>query len=353
MMFSIGMPDKEACARPMKTNRKMLKDLAELHAHSQLPFMIFDSSYTIIEANSTFMQTFKLEPGDVGRKKADFLLYLSVNGLSQFTSIPLHELQKEAFILIFNSEGIEISFCVDIFFIGNYRGRSYFYSLMRDVSVMEGRFIEKSLHALIKASLLKDNDTSRHLDRVNAYSRALAEHLQAHHHDQFPEITPFFIQKISVIAALHDIGKIGTPDSILTKPEDLTDEEFDIIKEHTINGAFILSSLAGEMARDVALFHHERWDGTGYPYNLKENDIPLSARIVALVDVYDALRMARYYKKAIPHEEARRTILEERGGHFDPQLVDVFTEIDAEFARIFDSYGNSVEAEFIEELSSF
>ncbi len=336
----------------MKTNRTMIRGLAELHGSSKIPFLIFDSTFTIIDANPTFLQTFHLSSGDLGRKKADFFLFQSVNGISQFSSLSLDDLLKDAFILIYNAHGVEISFCVDIFKIGEYRGRTFYYGLMRDVSVMEGRFIEKSLHALIKASLLKDNDTSRHLDRVNAYSRALSEHLMHHHHDQFPEITQFFIDKISVVAALHDIGKIGTPDSILTKPDDLTEEEFDIIKEHTINGAFILSSLAGEMARDVALFHHERWDGSGYPYNLKEQDIPLCARIVALVDVYDALRMARYYKKAVPHGDARQAILDERGGHFDPRLVDAFEEIHEAFGRIFDTHGNDQEAEFIEELTA-
>ncbi|HEQ71973.1 MAG TPA: HD domain-containing protein, partial [Spirochaetia bacterium] len=122
--------------------------------------------------------------------------------------------------------------------------------------------------------------------------------------------------------------------------------------EHTINGAFILSSLAGEMARDVALFHHERWDGTGYPYNLHGTDIPLCARIVALADVYDALRMARYYKNPLPHEEAKQIILAERGGHFDPLIVDTFADTDAEFARVFNTWDDEQEVEILEELSS-
>jgi HD-GYP domain-containing protein (c-di-GMP phosphodiesterase class II) len=337
----------------MKATTRRLRDLAEIHRLSKIPFLIFDTSYTIREANEAFLRTFRLSPAAVGTKKIDFLNYLGVNGITQFTSIPFTELQKDAYILLFHAEGVEISFYTDIFPIGVQRGRQLFYSQLRDVSVMESRFIDKSLHALIKASLLKDNDTSKHLERMNDYSRVLAEHLQARHAVQFPEITPFFIDKISVVAALHDIGKIGTPDSILTKPDDLTEEEFEIIKGHTINGAFILSSLAGEMARDVALFHHERWDGTGYPYNLKEHDIPLCARIVALADVYDALRMARYYKVARPHDQAKAIILAERGGHFDPFLVDAFAEIDRDFERIFDSHGNGSEAEYIEELSAF
>jgi HD-GYP domain-containing protein (c-di-GMP phosphodiesterase class II) len=337
----------------MKVRQQLIKDLSELHKNSSIPFLIFDSAFTIIRANTVFLQTFNIAPEELGKRKVDFLLYQSMNGVSQFTAIPVKELMREGCILIYHSDGGEISFCVDIFLIGAWYHRTYFYALLRDVSVMEGRFVEKSLHALIKASLLKDkNDTPKHLDRVNEYSRLITEHLFARHHDQFPEINQVFIEKISVVAALHDIGKIGTPDFILTKPSDLTENEFDIIKEHTINGALILSSLAGEMARDVTLFHHERWDGTGYPYNLKEHDIPLCARIVALADVYDALRMARYYKNPLPHEEAKAIIAAERGGHFDPLIVDAFLEIDRDFASIFNNYGNGKEAEIIEELYS-
>jgi HD-GYP domain-containing protein (c-di-GMP phosphodiesterase class II) len=336
----------------MRARLRLIKELSELHEQSSIPFMVFDSNFTIISANKVFLQTFNVSREELGRRKADFLLYQSVTGISQFNTIPLDELQKDAFILIYSADGIEISFCVDIFPIGEARQGRYFYALMRDVSVMESRFVDKSLHALIKASLYKDNDTWVHLDRVNLYSRVIAEHLFTHHHDQFPEINQFFIDKISVVAALHDIGKIGTPDWILSKPSDLTETEFDIIKDHTINGAFILSSLGGEMARDVALFHHERWDGTGYPYNLKEHDIPLCARIVALADVYDALRMARFYKNPLPHEEAKTIIAAERGGHFDPLIVDAFLETDHEFARIFNNYRKGKETEVIEELFS-
>ncbi|MBN2351921.1 MAG: HD domain-containing protein [Spirochaetales bacterium] len=336
----------------MKARPRLIKELSSLHQNSNIPFMVFDSTFTIISANTVFLQTFNVKIEELGKRKADFLLYQSVTGISQFNTIPLDELQKDAYILMYIAEGMEISFCVDIFTIGDGVRGKYFYALMRDVSVMESRFIDKSLHALIKASLYKDNDTSVHLDRVNLYSRVISEHLFRHHHDQFPEINQFFIDKISVVAALHDIGKIGTPDWILSKPSDLTEAEFDVIKEHTVNGAFILSSLGGEMARDVALFHHERWDGSGYPYNLKEHDIPLCARIVALADVYDALRMARFYKNPLPHDEAKAIIAAERGGHFDPLIVDAFLETDQEFARIFNNYRKGQEAEVIEELFS-
>jgi putative two-component system response regulator len=314
--------------------------------------MVFDSAFVIVDANETFFKVFGISKNDLRKKKCDFLYYQSVSGVAQFNSIPIEDLLKDTYILSSHLEGAEISFYVDVFLIGRENRKYYYYALLRDATVLEVQFIEKSLHALIKASLLKDNDTAHHLDRVNAYSRLIAEYLARTQHHHFMEINNFFIEKISKVAALHDIGKIGTPDSILTKPTDLTEEEFDIIKEHTINGAFILSSLAGEIARDVALFHHERWDGKGYPYNLRGTDIPLCARIVALADVYDALRMARYYKNPLPHEEAKEIILAERGGHFDPMIVDVFHDIHHEFARIFNTWGDEKEVELIEELSS-
>jgi putative two-component system response regulator len=332
--------------------RDLILQLSRMHSKAKIPFMVLDSSFTIVTANETFLKTFKVSREELGKKKADFLFYQRVSGIAQFSEMKLDDLVNGAHILLYHSEGIEISFNVDVFLIGELNRKSYYYALMRDSSVMEVQFIEKSLHALMKASLLKDNDTANHLDRVNAYAREISEYLFRNKHDQFPEISQFFIEKIATVAALHDIGKIGTPDSILTKPTDLTDEEFDIIKEHTINGAFILSSLAGPMARDVALFHHERWDGTGYPYNLRGTDIPLAARIVALADVYDALRMARFYKNPLPHEDAKKIILSEGGGHFDPQIIDVFKEINQKFARIFNTWGDEKVVELLEELSS-
>ncbi|MBN1525331.1 MAG: HD domain-containing protein [Spirochaetales bacterium] len=121
----------------------------------------------------------------------------------------------------------------------------------------------------------------------------------------------------------------------MTKPGPLTSDEFNIIKEHTINGAFILSSLAGEMARDIALFHHERWDGSGYPYRLRAGEIPVSARIVALADVYDALRMKRHYKEAMSHVQASEIVQRKSERHFDPELVKIFLEIHQQFERIY------------------
>jgi putative two-component system response regulator len=131
------------------------------------------------------------------------------------------------------------------------------------------------------------------------------------------------------------VGKIGTPDDILNKVGTLDPWEWEIMKEHTKNGAYILRRYHIPMAAEIALRHHERWDGTGYPYGLSGDDIPLSARIVAIADVYDALRMRRTYKEPFPHDRAVATIADERGRHFDPLLVDRFLAIAPSFGRIF------------------
>ena len=135
---------------------------------------------------------------------------------------------------------------------------------------------------------------------------------------------------------MHDVGKIGTPDDILNKQGPLEDWEWEIMKEHTINGAYILSTYPNPMAREIALRHHEWWNGAGYPHGLSGDLIPLSARIVTIADVYDALRMERSYKKAFSHEKAKTIIREEKGSHFDPDLIDIFEKIETDFREIFE-----------------
>jgi len=144
-----------------------------------------------------------------------------------------------------------------------------------------------------------------------------------------------FVESIGLVAALHDVGKIGTPDDILNKAGQLEAWEWDVMKQHTTNGAYILSTYPNPMAREIALRHHERWDGTGYPHGLGQDLIPLSARIVAVADVYDALRMRRNYKEAYTHEQTVENITAERGTHFDPYLVDRFVETADTFREIF------------------
>lgn len=188
----------------------------------------------------------------------------------------------------------------------------------------------------------RDNETGHHIHRTQHYVRALAVNLS-----QKPEyrevLTDKKIDYIFKSAPLHDIGKVGVPDSILLKPGRLTKEEFEVMKLHTVYGRDTIIAAEKrldqperflEIARDIAYCHHEKWDGTGYPEGLKGEDIPISARLMALSDVYDALTTKRVYKDAIPHDEASEIIVDGRGKHFDPDVVDVFLEVEDEFYNI-------------------
>ncbi len=208
-----------------------------------------------------------------------------------------------------------------------------FIGLLNDLSLYHHQMMRNTFTSLLEASKMKDNDTGNHIQRVNEYSQMMTHQLFGH--PDYPEIDIDFMEDIGFLAAMHDVGKIGTPDDILNKTGKLNDWEWDIMRGHTINGAYILSNYPNPMARDIALFHHERWNGRGYPYGLRENAIPLAARIVALADVYDALRMERSYKPAFSHPKAAAIILEDAGSHFDPQLCRWFEELQDRFEGIF------------------
>ena len=148
-------------------------------------------------------------------------------------------------------------------------------------------------------------------------------------------MTDSFIDNVINSAPLHDIGKIAVPDAILNKPGKLTKEEFDLMKTHTTAGGKIISSIIEmvpdshylDEAKNLATYHHERWDGAGYPTGLAGENIPLSARIMAVADVFDALVSKRSYKEGFPYDKALNIIKEERGTHFDPKLVDAFLAV--------------------------
>ncbi|MBP5662034.1 MAG: HD domain-containing protein [Clostridia bacterium] len=177
----------------------------------------------------------------------------------------------------------------------------------------------------------RDTDTGQHVSRTREYVKLIA--LGALKEGVYTdEIDGLFINLIYTLAPMHDVGKIVVSDTILKKPAKLTAEEFEQMKLHAAKGGVIvgqiLSGITDEsylrFASDIAMYHHERWDGTGYPEGLKAKDIPLCARIMALADVYDALISDRCYKKALPENEALEIIKEESGTHFDPQLITVF-----------------------------
>jgi len=206
-------------------------------------------------------------------------------------------------------------------------------AFLDDVTEERNALIRGLFSSLLEASKLKDNDTGRHIERVNLYAERLAEAL--YESGQWPEVDVDFVENIGFLAAMHDVGKIGTPDDILNKKGPLDEFEWNIMKEHTINGAFILSSYPNPMAKQIAQSHHEWWNGTGYPYNLVGSMIPLPARIVALADVYDALRMRRSYKLPFDHARASLLIVADGGKHFDPDIVEVFKRIGHDFDAIF------------------
>lgn len=201
-----------------------------------------------------------------------------------------------------------------------------------------------AIFALAKLAESRDPDTGHHLHRVRRYARVLAEHLRSQSGNK--EINADFVQLIYLTSPLHDIGKVGLPDAVLLKPGKLSPPEFEVMKTHTTIGAETLAAAEQQfpevnflrMAHDITLHHHERYDGTGYPRALAGERIPLSARIVALADVYDALISKRVYKSAYDHKQARDIILQDSGRHFDPRLVDAFQANEAEFLRILDRY---------------
>ncbi len=171
-------------------------------------------------------------------------------------------------------------------------------------------------------------ETGAHLDRVQFFCKRLAEGLSM---EGDPLVTASWISQLFSLSPLHDIGKIGIPDAILNKPGRLTPEEFTIMKEHVIIGASVFSRIYERtryapfgFAIDIIRYHHEKWDGSGYPEGLAGENIPLCGRIVALADVYDAISSKRVYKPAFPREQCWDIINSGKGSHFDPRLVDIF-----------------------------
>jgi putative two-component system response regulator len=192
--------------------------------------------------------------------------------------------------------------------------------------------------ALAKLAESRDPETGKHLERIRAYSWILARELATVDR----RVDAAFIENIYLTSPLHDIGKVGIPDSVLLKPDSLTDREFEIMKTHTTVGGRTLDATLQQypeityfrMARDIALSHHERFDGTGYPRGLEGDEIPLCGRIVGLADVYDALTSKRVYKDVMEHDIAKRLIVEESGSHFDPAVVETFLRVEDEFVGV-------------------
>lgn len=202
-------------------------------------------------------------------------------------------------------------------------------------------FQKESVVAFSDVIESRDGSTGEHVKRTTAYVQAIVKGLQT---EQFYKdvLTRDYTDHLLMAAPMHDIGKIGVPDSILQKPGRLTEEEFAKMKEHTVIGKEIIEEALGkienqqyvEMARDVAWCHHERWDGTGYPRGISGTDIPLSARIMAVADVFDAVSQHRCYRKAMSMEQSFAIIEEGKGTQFDPQIVEMFLALRPEIEMI-------------------
>ncbi|MBI1317609.1 MAG: response regulator [Candidatus Hydrogenedens sp.] len=204
-----------------------------------------------------------------------------------------------------------------------------------------------TIFAMSKLAESRDDDTGKHLERTQIYCRMLAEQL-AKLEELKPIIDSRYIETIFHASPLHDIGKVAVPDAVLCKPGKLTDDEFAIMKTHTMRGAETLFLVAKRypsnefinMGLDIARWHHEKWAGGGYPDGISGREIPLCARIMAVSDVYDALTSKRCYKEAMPHDKAASILRKDAGTHFDPMVVEAFEAIQHEFDHIRGELGN-------------
>ncbi|HZX27893.1 MAG TPA: two-component system response regulator [Telluria sp.] len=206
-----------------------------------------------------------------------------------------------------------------------------------------------TIHAMASLAETRDNETGNHIRRTSHYVKELAEYLREHPRFGY-FLTETNIELLFKSAPLHDIGKVGIPDRILLKPGRFEPHEFEIMKTHTTLGRDAIAAAEKEMgytvdflkfAKEIAYSHQEKWDGSGYPEGLVGDAIPISARLMAVADVYDALISRRVYKDGMPHEAAVKIIVEGKGQHFDPDVVDAFVAIQAKFVDIARRYADS------------
>ena len=208
----------------------------------------------------------------------------------------------------------------------------------REISAIQ----DVTILAMASLAETRDSDTGNHIRRTQYYLRALADRLKSH-----PRFGRFLSEQVIDMlfksAPLHDIGKVGIPDRILLKPGRFTPEEFEIMKSHTTLGRDAIEHAERQLgmsveflqlAKEIAYLHQEKWDGTGYPTGIGGDQIPISARLMAVADVYDALISRRVYKEGMPHEKAVQIIIEGKGSHFDPDVVDAFVGLADEFHAI-------------------
>ena len=240
----------------------------------------------------------------------------------------------------------------------------YLESLVQDRTNKLGKLQDAMIFAMASLGEVRDNESANHICRTQAYVKVLACQL-SQYPDFRDELSAQNIELLYKSAPLHDIGKAGIPDRILLKQGTLTREEFDVMKQHTVYGLetiLLVEHHLGEsnnflrFAREIAYSHHEKWDGSGYPQGLCGEQIPVSARLMALADVYDALISERDYAPTYGHQEAINIVRESKGTHFDPDIVDAFLAVTDQFDAIAKRYREpsleSINADVIRETSA-
>ncbi|MBI9105214.1 MAG: HD domain-containing protein [Spirochaetales bacterium] len=323
--------------------------MSELYRNSSIPVLIFSGSMKVIWNNKIFNQYFPAE--NIKNKTVSALFKAPVR--ESLLKSPGFSVKFEIKVKYENKLTSEVNLLV---FPAEVRSNTpkLFIGYIDDITDERRMTLRKTYLGLLEASKLKDDDTGNHIKRVGAYAKRLSEEL--YKLKKYDIINLDFIENIHFLAPMHDVGKIGTPDEILNKKGPLDESEWRIMKEHTINGALILANYPESMAMEIARAHHERWDGSGYPYQIESNDIPLAARITAIADVYDALRMKRSYKEAFPHDKSVEIIRKDSGTHFDPSLIEVFISISESFNAIYNALADgegAVTSAPIEELPVF
>lgn len=257
------------------------------------------------------------------------LLYFIINSFDKSFSYLIPEKTREILEKrIEITRDYKVSILIALLSIAGFYGLWRHLRKLNNIHIKLKKITFGLVETLESANTYNDEDTGDHVKRINSYSTLLAENLK---------MGKAFIGEIGTYASLHDIGKIGISDLILKKPGVLTREEFEEMKKHSEIGYRMIRNLGvGSIATNIIRYHHEKWDGTGYPEQLSREDIPIEARIVALADVYDALRQERVYKEAFDHEKAVEIISSLSGRHFDPNLVELFLRIHLEFKAIFE-----------------
>jgi len=307
-----------------------------------------DEKGDILAANKSFHDMFGTSDNDAFASSFYSLVYpedillVKVHMMAKLTS--LHEARGMEFRTVDQHKNIVVVECNAKQVPGD-SGPAGLQMVLRDVA---SRKVHERDHAkattilgLAKLAEFRDEDTGGHLERIREYSKVLARELSI-----APKYKGYiqreYIEDLFQSSILHDIGKVGIPDNILLKPGKLTSEEFSEMKNHAQLGGDVLHAIDNRidgqsfltLGKQIAYYHHEKWDGSGYWQGLKGENIPLSARIVALADVYDALTSKRAYKEPFTHRKAGDIITNEKGTHFDPDVVDAFVSCEDKFSEI-------------------